>query len=484
MEPNPGPVARRLAAILAADAANFSGLVAEDEERTLRMLARHRVIIDRTIAAHEGRIVTTAGDSVLAEFASPVQAVRAAIAIQRSLADVATRSEGGRPMRFRIGINVGDVVVDGDNLLGDGVNVAVRLETIAQPGAILISASVRDHIAGKIAAVMEDLGNQFLKNIPKPVRAYRVVFDDEESRILADRARRLGARSYAAIAAIAVVALGLGWWKSQTAAPTKASADPGTALGSATDDERTYWQVVSQSRDPDELKAFLRRYPQSTFAEIAQARLNGLLAGRAQHAESAELVQKSAEAAKAQAEAARLKGEADAAIARAATEQASAMRLKAEAELAAVRAAAASKAVVDAQQRLARPGGASISADEQIVLVRSTSPYDGRWTADWNCEASADQPSSTLKLPVLIQYREIRIEQGQVGLPGYFRAYGRIAEDGSFDLKGTSLPKTQRILGSEQSMAASGRGEMDKFEGHGSIGTRRCAVLIARGSIQ
>jgi class 3 adenylate cyclase len=140
------PVERKLAAIFAADIAGYSRLMASDEVGTLARLKACRAIIDGLIASHRGRIFNTAGDSVVADFASAVDAVQCAVAVQ---AAIATENTGGtadddEPMQFRIGVHVGDVMVDGHNLLGDGVNLAARLEALAEPGAICVSAVVRD----------------------------------------------------------------------------------------------------------------------------------------------------------------------------------------------------------------------------------------------------------------------------------------------------------------------------------------------------
>ena len=167
------PIKRRLTAILAADAVNYSRHMSVDEEGTLRLLAAHRAVIDRIIEAHEGRIVGTQGDSVLAEFASPVEAVRCAVEIQEG---VHTRNEAlpeSDRLDFRIGVNLGDVMIDGADILGDGVNVAARLEGIAEPGGICISSSVYDQIAGKLNMGFVDLGEQSLKNITRPIRVYQ-----------------------------------------------------------------------------------------------------------------------------------------------------------------------------------------------------------------------------------------------------------------------------------------------------------------------
>ncbi|HEY5720353.1 MAG TPA: adenylate/guanylate cyclase domain-containing protein, partial [Gammaproteobacteria bacterium] len=168
------PLKRRLVTILAADAVGYSRMMSADEEDTLRVLGAHRAVIDGIIAFHEGRIVNTAGDSVLAEFASPVQAVRCAVEMQDALKTRNDALPEARRMLFRVGINLGDVMVKGDDLLGDGVNVAARLEGIAEPGGICISSSVYDQISGKLDLRLDDIGEQALKNISRPIRTYRI----------------------------------------------------------------------------------------------------------------------------------------------------------------------------------------------------------------------------------------------------------------------------------------------------------------------
>ena len=167
-------VKRRLTCILAADAVGYSRQMGNDEEGTIRVLAAHRAVIDGIIAFHQGRIIGTAGDSVLAEFASAVEAVRSAIEIQDA---IRTRNDSlpeDRRMVFRVGVNLGDVVVKDDDILGDGVNVAARLESIAEPGGVCISSSVYDQITGKLDLGFQDIGEQTLKNISRPIRAFSV----------------------------------------------------------------------------------------------------------------------------------------------------------------------------------------------------------------------------------------------------------------------------------------------------------------------
>jgi TolB-like protein len=170
-------VERRLAAIFAADIAGYSRLMARDEVGTLARLKACRAIIDGLIAAHRGRIFNTAGDSVVADFASAVDAVQCAVAVQTAIATENAGGGGDEPMLFRIGVHVGDVMVDGANLLGDGVNIAARLEALADPGAICISAAAHGQIGNKLPLAFDDLGDQQVKNIAQPIRVYRVQTD-------------------------------------------------------------------------------------------------------------------------------------------------------------------------------------------------------------------------------------------------------------------------------------------------------------------
>jgi adenylate cyclase len=163
-----------LAAILAADIARYSALMAADEEATVRDLKAHQAVILPMVAGHGGRVIDTAGDGVLAEFGSVLDAVKCALAIQGTMVERNALIEASRRMQFRIGINQGDVVVDDARVYGDGVNIAARLEAIADPGGICISDKVYQEIRGKVDMRFEDLGAQQLKNIPEPVRVYRI----------------------------------------------------------------------------------------------------------------------------------------------------------------------------------------------------------------------------------------------------------------------------------------------------------------------
>ena len=166
-------VERKLATILSADVAGYSRLMEADEEGTLAALNACRKTIDTEIGEARGRIFGTAGDSVVAEFPSAVDAVRCALVVQKALAERNAGIAEDRRIDFRIGINVGDVMIDGDDLMGDGVNVAARLQEMAEPGGICLSGTVYDHIQGKLDIELQDLGAQTVKNIEKPIRVFQ-----------------------------------------------------------------------------------------------------------------------------------------------------------------------------------------------------------------------------------------------------------------------------------------------------------------------
>jgi len=198
------PVERRLAAILAADVAGYSRLMGADEEGTHERLTAHfRELVDPKIKQHRGRTVKNTGDGMLAEFPSIVDAVRCAAEIQRGMIDRNTDTSEDQRISFRIGINLGDVIVEPEDIFGDGVNIAARLEALAEPGGMCISRTVREQIRDKIRLPFEDMGEQSVKNIARPVRAYTM--------------------SAAAVASLAAV---------QPVAPTREVVEPLTSAAS------------------------------------------------------------------------------------------------------------------------------------------------------------------------------------------------------------------------------------------------------------
>ena len=166
---------RRLAAVLAADVAGYSRLMGRNEEGTLeRLMAHRRAVVDPKIAEHHGRIVKTTGDGILAEFASVVDAVRCAVEMQRGMAERNSGVPIGERLDFRVGINLTDVIVAGDDIYGDGVNVAARVEALADAGGVFVSNTVYDHVRDRLPFIFEDLGERQVKNIARPVRVYRI----------------------------------------------------------------------------------------------------------------------------------------------------------------------------------------------------------------------------------------------------------------------------------------------------------------------
>jgi class 3 adenylate cyclase len=245
------PLERRLAAILAADVEGYSRLMHGDEDATLTTLSARRAVVDDFIVRHKGRIANTAGDSVLAEFASVLDAVHCAIEIQQSLARANEGEPAARKMRFRIGINVGDVMVKDGDLFGDGVNVAARLEGLVRGGEICVSRGVHDHLRHRRGMVFEDLGEQLVKNIAHPIRAFRLTVGSNASAEEASSLEDISERSDLAKAPRIISEL---------------SADTEAAL------ELAFWESVKDG-NAAELQSYLERYPEGTFAPLARTRL-------------------------------------------------------------------------------------------------------------------------------------------------------------------------------------------------------------------
>jgi class 3 adenylate cyclase len=247
------PLERRLAAILAADVKGYSRLMHLDEEATMATLSARRAVVDDLIAHHGGRIANTAGDSVLAEFPSVLEAVRCALAIQTGLVAANAEEPEDRRMRFRIGVNIGDVMVKDGDLFGDGVNVAARLEGLVEGGEICVSRGVRDHLRHHTNLAFDDLGEQLVKNIAHPIRAFRVREGDGIS------APEIHSGEYAS--------------PPPEAAPTIANSDEPTA-DSEVALELALWESVKDG-DTSELDAYLDQYPEGTFAGLALKRRAG-----------------------------------------------------------------------------------------------------------------------------------------------------------------------------------------------------------------
>jgi class 3 adenylate cyclase len=245
---------RKLVAILAADVEGYSRHMERDEAATLATLSSHRLIFDELIAAHNGRITGTAGDSVLAEFASVVDALDCALEVQDRLVAANAGVEAEHRLWFRIGLNVGDVMVKDGDIFGDGVNIAARLESLAMPGGVCISRGVRDHVRKMGRYAFEDLGEQGVKNIAQPIRAFRVRLSDAPAPAQDEPPIDLAPHDRPAVPT--------------ALAPPAAEESP--------EFELAFWEAMKDSRDPAEFTAYLEKYPQGAFTALAEARLKAL----------------------------------------------------------------------------------------------------------------------------------------------------------------------------------------------------------------
>jgi len=208
-EPNVSEkVERKLATILSADVVEYSRLMAEDEEQTVKTFGGHKQIFESLVTLHRGRVFNTAGDAILAEFGSAVEAVRCATEIQAALRTRNDQLSPSRQVRLRIGVNLGDVMLQGTDLLGDGVNIAARLQSGADPGGITISGSVYDQVRNKLSLSFKSRGEQKYKNIPQPVRTYSII-ESDGLQISAPRSNwiDLGWRGWKWVGAAAVLVL-------------------------------------------------------------------------------------------------------------------------------------------------------------------------------------------------------------------------------------------------------------------------------------
>ncbi len=295
-------IERRLSTILMADVAGYSRMMGENEERTVQVLRGHRQVFEEMLRLHRGRIFNTAGDAVLAEFPSAVEAVRCATETQTALR---TRNEHLTPaerMWFRIGINLGDVIVQGGDLLGDGVNVAARIQSIADPGGVCISGSVYDQIQNKLTLQIKQLGEKNFKNIAQPIRTFSISDDGDGSRragMARWRPSRSGPIVATAIGMVVLIAVaGAGYWlyrdyearmgeearraqEAQRAAEAQRKAEQDKAAAAASQHEAKLLSELQGARDAlNQAEASKRKAEQERMiAETAQreAKLQGEL---------------------------------------------------------------------------------------------------------------------------------------------------------------------------------------------------------------
>jgi len=489
---DPPGLKRRLTCILATDAVGYSRLVSEDEGNALRILAAHRAVIDGIVTFHDGRIVSTAGDSVLTEFRSVVDAVRCAVEIQDALK---TRNESlneSQRMLFRIGINLGEVVVKGDDLLGDGVNVAARLEGLAQPGGILISSSVYDQITGKLDLGFQDMGEQALKNISRPIRAFRVSGAGGTIRAAPTPRAAIAATPSRAmpialgVIAIAVVAGGIGWKQSWMWAPP-------TADGSVVVHDPAKAKLEADLAESEKARADAEKRARTADADAAHARAEADVAALRARAESDAAAVKAralAEAAAVRSQAAQTQEasrarvvDAEAINARAKAD-ALALKAKAESDTAALMAKAQAEAAVVQTRAVQEAAAAKATAATTAATVAASQAgadatrYDGSWVATYKCSAVGRQPPFTRSGGIVVRGSEFMVERGVPGEPGYNIASGYPAADGTLVMTGNGI--SMQPLGRRFDIHFGGRWAGDRFLLQGAFGGRTCEVEIAR----
>jgi len=473
------PLKRKLAAILAADAVGYSRLMGSDEEGTMRLLSAHRAVIDGIIEFHEGRIVNTAGDSVLAEFASPVQAVRCAVEIQDALRTRNDSLPEHQRLQFRIGVNLGDVMIKGDDLLGDGVNVAARLESVADPGGICVSSSVYDQIAGKLDLGFVDIGAKSLKNIDRPVRVYRVDRDGRaQSGSVTRRRPRMALSKLVTAAALLALAVAAAGYFGLLRLPI--GEDPEAANAAA---RALMEQELTKVRA--EMQA-ARQRAQMEAAAAAEARqaLEEQRAAEARARAEAELTRARAEAESARRESAsKLAAAEEAAAARRRLEQERAANARAEAEegkrrvMAELAAAEEARRAAEASAKAAAPG--STAPTTSAMMESASSLHEGRWSVEISCPEDGSFRQRTITAPVSFVNDALVVEHGERDAPLSLSLRGVQDTDGSLWLRGkgvSGLRAGARTYPAGFFIKPAG----GRYEGRGRLGKRQCAAVISR----
>lgn len=444
------PVKRKLAAILATDAVGYSKLMSADEEGTMKVLAAHRAVIDGIIEFHEGRIINTAGDSVLAEFGSPVEAVRCAVEIQDALKTRNDSLPEAQRLQFRIGVNLGDVMEKGNDLLGDGVNVAARLESIAEPGGICVSSSVYDQIAGKLDLGFVNIGTQSLKNIQRPIQVYRVERGGLRMPAAAASAPQPASRRASlawamggALASVVIIAA-LGW----------------------------YLDLLPRTRPADRAKV------EAEDARRAEA---------AADAKRAREDRRAAESrARAEPEVARTRAEAEPARRKAAAELAAAAEARRAAEASARASAAPRRPQPRPADTAPRPAPAA-TVPSQRLAARSSSAappadYNGQWAAEIRCRAFGGRPAFASSIPLSVTDNTFNVQHGEQGKPGSFELSGIPRPDGQLQLAGDGIAPGggRRATGQPYKAEFDGRFAGERYQGAGQLGAQECTLAISR----
>ena len=459
------PIKRRLTAILATDAVGYSRQMSENEEVALKVLGAQRAIIDHLIVAHEGRIFGTAGDSVLAEFASSIEAVRCAVEIQEALQTRNESAPEAQRLEFRIGINLGDVMVDGADILGDGVNVAARLESLADPGGICISSSVYDQILGKLSLGFVDLGEKTLKNIARPIRVYR--FDRSGEKSSADRHMRTSRKVWLSIGGVALlVFLAAGAWQAglfkRRAAPVPAPPPP---LAERTTSVRRIEPPSEETKlklkiaEAERAKAEAELARSRTDADLAKQRTAALRVERKDAVPAPPQRVATAEPAKPPATTP------PPSSATSATIPLSGPQAAAPLSPTAAQPAPSPTAPAPVVSTAAPPAQAPLSApsltDSDVGIATIT------------CEPFEELPPYRHEVQVHVVNGAIVVERGQPGKPGYLLISGPPLPDGHLVLAGSIIAAQKVVLGRQYRVAYKGTYRDGQYELNGLHGTRQ-----------
>jgi len=436
----PSEIKRKLTAILSADAVSYSRMMHENEDRALRTLADHRRTIDHVIATHEGRIVNTAGDSVLAEFPSSVAAVRCAIEIQEALKTRNDALPEEQRMEFRIGVNLGDVVISGTDLLGDGVNVAARLQSIAEPGGICLSSSVYDQISGKIDLGFVDLGEQNLKNITRPIRVYQLAGANKPVR-LRDHPPASHRRVLAFVAvAIAITVLAVAWQLNRPA-PKPVAPEPVTTI-----------PATVPSAQAEAEKARLEAEKARAQAELDKVRAEGQVA--------------------------RMQAEIELQKARS---EAESLRRKAEQGPRPVMVLPA-QSIPEVKPPPRHAENPPSPATSTLVPEKKPDPVQAipeKWTAGFSCEGPRGrQTPGSPDFSVNRVDGEFIVTKGESGKPGYFLLRGK-PQGNRLTLRGTVIAQTPQAYGRSFEVVLSGEPSGKSYLLSGSIGRANCMLDLA-----
>jgi len=459
---DPPPLQRRLATILSADVAGYSRLMGENEEATVRVLRGHRAVFDALLKQHHGRIFNTAGDAILAEFPSAVEAVRCATEIQAALQTRNEHLPPGQKMQFRMGINLGDVVVQEGDLLGDGVNVAARIQTVAEPGGICISGSVYDQIQNKLSLQFKPLGEQMFKNIGQPVRTFTITHGEAGAlRAPLRRASASRVRPIAGIAMAAAILAGAAYWfyhenETKHAEQSALTAQLATEKTAAADARRT---AEEQSRRAIEAEGKAERERLAAEAAKREAVLQAQL-------QSAEAARRRAEAERKQLDDQRQRAEDEkrAAEARAAEEKRVAEARAEEARK--KRAAAVATSAVGAKNAVAAPSRPIASSSRQFdgayegLLCNIPNDPSKRacWRVPLNVESGAATGSWPNRLIGKTAHAQVTVDQGGAV---------KLAIDGWNVNKGTPLSGTMSGRAADNRIDADGRWANGvRIEGH------------------